>query len=105
MNMKKRNIKNLIKIILIAFCIIFLITTIANTIISKDIMHIENCDNPECQKCLIIHNAIEYSKNINYLIIYVALLNAIIPLICSISSKIKLQPKETLIQLRVIMNE
>lgn len=85
-------------------CIIFLITTITNAIISSDIFHLANCNTPECQKCLMIHNAIEFSKNISYVIIYVAMLKAIIPLICKIVTKIKYKNLETLVSLKVIMN-
>lgn len=102
--MKKEYIKNIIKLILIAFCIIFIISAITNAIISSDIYHLADCDVQECQKCLMIHTAIEFFKNINYIIIYVALLNAIIPLIYMLSIKIKYNNQETLVSLKVIMN-
>lgn len=99
-------IKKILKIVIIVFCIIFLFTTMSSAIISADVFHINNCCVQDCQKCLMIHNTIEFSKNINYIIIYVAMLNAIIPLICTIVTIIQSSiQRDTLVSLNVVLIE
>lgn len=103
--MKIKSINEFLKILLIVFCVLFIFTAIASTIISSDIFHTQNCCKDNCVLCEMIHSATQFSKNINYIMKYIVLLNATIPLTCIIKTKIDERLKETLVSFNVVLNE
>ena len=103
--MKKNNIKKALKILIMVFCVIFVFATLVNAIISADIFHISLCNLTTCEKCLMIQNADYFSKIINYIITYIAMLNAAIPLVYIITKNICIKKKETLVTSNVMLIE
>ena len=87
------------------FCIIFLFFIITNTIVIANIFHMKVCHMPECPKCMLIGNSINFFENINYIIQYLVIVNAIISLIYIIKTILNINMQNTLVKLNVILNE
>jgi len=103
--MKRKSIKKIIKIIVILVCIIFCFMALQSAIITANTSHIIECHVEQCPVCMLIQNAINFIKNIIYIIEYIILQNVVIPLIYILISKMILTPQSTLTNLKVRFNE
>ena len=93
------------KIILICFCIIFIIMSIFSAIMAENKLHTSHCDNPNCHICACINISNNFIKNITLVIGIFILYSCIIPLIQFIKDyTIKLR-KNTLVELKVVQNK
>ena len=90
-----RNCNKFLRSLLLFFCIMFVFNIIVSSIISADFIHTNNCHDDDCKICQIIHIATEFSKIVSYIIAYIVLFNATMPLICIIKAKINERLKET----------
>lgn len=96
---------NIKKSIIFAFCILFILMIITNSILSSDFAHLELCEEPDCPLCRLIVFAIDFSKNINLIFINTLYLNLIIPLIQILLFRIyHITKKNTLVDLKIIQN-
>ena len=100
MNLKKY--KNLFFIIIAIFLVC---VSIANTIISFDLCHLEECKLEHCTTCRLIHMAINFVNNIGILLILILLFDMIIPIVYLIRHTIKKYLSITLIASKVQLNE
>lgn len=100
-----KNQKNILKSIIFFFIFLFLFSVIVNEIISIDLFHLHTCKINNCQRCIAIHNAINFFKNLCHITVLVTILNIIIALIFKIVVESYLSKKETLVSLNIILNE
>ena len=103
--MKRRNIKKVLKAILIVVCILFICTSILSTIMATDTIHLACCDEDDCPICTLIQTAINFTKNLNYIIEYIVLLDVSILLFHIVIYKISQNTKFTLVELKVRLDE
>lgn len=92
------------KILVISICILFILVSITNIIMSKNLEHLGHCELEECPICQLIHIAIIFLNSLNYLIIYTCLFKLVIPLIQIIKKIIKNRIQTTLIECKVQQN-
>lgn len=107
--------KKVVKIIAILFCIFMICTVFTCASIMSSVMemavitnHMESCHNYGCPVCTLIQTAIYFTKNLNYIIEYMVLLDIAIPLCYILIRKIfeKSQiTKTTLIAQKVRLDE
>ncbi|MBR2289418.1 MAG: hypothetical protein IJ867_02085 [Clostridia bacterium] len=93
------------KIGLILFCFVFVFSVVSSSIIASDVIHIHQCCEEHCVTCQMIHSAVEFSKNLNYIMKYIVLIWATMPLVCLIRTKVISSFGETLVSLNVVLNE
>ncbi|MDD4067179.1 MAG: hypothetical protein PHH22_04320 [Clostridia bacterium] len=95
--------KKLLTIILI---IIFIITFAWTISISSDSIHLIECHDDCCKKCVMIHNADIYVKNTVTILFIVILFSSCRKLLDSINKNVRLVPiLNSLIILKVRFNE
>lgn len=91
------------KILIICFCITFIIMSVESSIIAMDYLHTEHCQMPECPLCKLITIAVDFVKIINLINIYILLFILTIPLIRIVNKNIITRLKrETLVELKVL---
>ena len=105
MKSKYLNLKNKFKIVLLFVFCIFLVTSIADVIVANDIEHILNCHDDNCQKCVLIQNAVNFVLNLNNNIKIFNIQNIIIPLSYVLIIKFLNLVKDTPVILNVRLDE
>ena len=90
------------KLIIGAFCIVFVMMSVATGIMANNVLHTENCHIHNCSECLFIHMSTEYIKNIGLISIDILMLIVMLPLIQLINKKIQKARKLTLVELKVV---
>lgn len=90
------------KIILISFCIVFIITSVLTSIIAMDVYHLKHCYIPECTICKIVNVSVNFIKVIK-IMIYFILIELINYFIIQVINQIIIkQKRKTLVELNVI---
>lgn len=89
-------------ILIISFCIFFLMVSVFANIIANDILHTHICDVPNCPICTCIGISNNFEKNIALISINILLLASSIPLVQLITENIERTRKITLVELKVI---
>jgi len=94
-----------VKILIIFFCIIFVIMSITSAIIAGNTLHTNNCDVEHCPVCGLIQIATDFIKNIELISFDILILIAIVPLMQLIEKNITQAKKITLVELKVVQNK
>lgn len=91
-----------VKILIVVFCIIFVIMSVETAIMAGNVLHTEQCHNENCQICNLIQIATDFIRNIELIIFDILIFIAIIPLVPIMEKSIKQAKKLTLVELKVI---
>lgn len=93
------------KILIICFCIAFVVMTIESAIIAMDYLHTEQCEMPDCPLCRLITLAIDFIKDISFISITILSFVLIIPLIRILNNSVfEVAKRLTLVEMKVIQN-
>ena len=93
------------KLLIISFCIIFVIMSVTTGILAENTLHIHNCDISDCTICSLIHISTNFIKIIGLITINILIFSIMLPLMHFINENIKVQRKLTLVELKVIQNK
>ena len=91
-----------VKILILFFCIIFVIMSVTTSIIAVDTMHTEHCKIEHCPICSLIQIATEFIRNIELIVFDIIILIAVVPLTQLIRKTVKQLKKLTLVKLKVV---
>ncbi|MBR2240674.1 MAG: hypothetical protein IJ890_04795 [Clostridia bacterium] len=91
-----------LKILIIVFCIIFVIMSVTAIITAGNTIHTEHCEVEHCPICSLIHIATGVIRNIELVVFNVFILIAIVPLVQLIEKIMKQIIKQTLVKLKVV---
>lgn len=103
--MKKKNIKKLVKSVAIFICIVFICASITSTVMATNTTHLACCHDDNCPVCLLIQIAINFTKNINYIIEYIVLLTIVTCLLYIAVCRKSFNLYTSLVELKVRMDE
>ena len=103
-SMKKEKNINIIKSIIVLMAIMLAFVSIINIVIISQVCHLVNCNMTNCNKCMMINNAIYFFENMCSTIKYIVI-NITIPLIYVLISKRILTKTDSLVILKVRLNE
>ena len=90
------------KILVISFCIVFVMMSIWTAIMAVDTFHTDNCDIPDCSLCKIIHMSTGFMRNLGLIDFYILVSIVTITLMRAVNRTIKNEKKLTLVELKVI---
>lgn len=90
------------KILVISFCIVFVMMSIWTAIMAIDTFHTDHCDIQDCSLCKIIHMSTGFLRNLGLIDFYVLVSIVTIALMRAVNSIIKNEKKLTLVELKVI---
>lgn len=93
------------RIAIIIMCIAFTAISIIANIVAFDIYHLEHCYVQDCTKCMAICNAINFIRNINYIVKYIGSLSIIASLATIIKKNKTNNGLRTLVNWKVQFNE
>ena len=93
------------KLLIISFCIIFVIMSVTTGILAENTLHTHNCDIPNCATCNLIHISTNFIKCIGLITINILIFSIMLPLMHLINENIKVQRKLTLVELKIIQNK
>lgn len=94
-----------IKYAILIFGIIFTFMSVCTIIASEDVEHIIHCENDNCDRCNFINFAITFVRNISGIIGCLCVLIVAMPIVYFACLKIMRLGNNTLVKLKVIMNE
>jgi hypothetical protein len=103
--MKRQKRNKFIKIMILIICLVFMCKAISSMIASTNTGHLICCHIDNCQICMLIHSAMNFGKNLSYIIEYIILLNVIVPLCCILQYFILEKPHTLLVKLKVRLDE
>ena len=91
-----------VKILIIVFCIIFVIMSVTTSVMAENTIHTEHCKVEHCPICSLIHIATGFIRNIELIVFNSLILIAIVPLMQLIEKIVKRVGKLTLVELKVV---
>lgn len=94
-----------VKILIVVFCIIFVIMSITTAIMAGNVLHTEHCHEEHCTMCNLIQISTSYINIIELSIVDILVTIVIISLIQVIEKNIKYAKKLTLVELKVVQNK
>lgn len=96
---------NKIKIINLIICVLLIIMSFFNVVVSSDFYHIQHCDVESCEKCTLIYNAQNFLKNLAIIGITILAISFKFPKITRLRIKAKDFLLTTLVGSKVQFNE
>lgn len=91
-----------VKILIVVFCIIFVIMSVTTSIMAGNVLHTEHCHEENCPICSLVQIATDFIRNIELIIFDILIFIAIVPLVQIIEKNIKQSKKLTLVELKVV---
>lgn len=92
------------RMLIIVFCIVFIIISILTSMIAENKLHTEHCDDTHCSICMLIHMSTNFIKSIEVVNFYILILSIIEFVMYIIRKNIQNIEKQTLVELKVIQN-
>ena len=94
-----------VKILIVVFCIIFVIMSITSSVMAGNVLHTEHCHEEHCTMCNLIQIATNFINIMEFAIVNMLVTIVIISLMQVIEKNIKYAKKITLVELKVVQNK
>ena len=91
-----------VKLLIVIFCVIFVIMSITTSIMAGNVLHTEYCHNDHCTICSLIQIATGFVNIISIILVDILIIVASISLAQVIARNIKYAKKLTLVELKVV---